>query len=184
MAAQTRRSVLRGLATASAAGVAATAPAAAQSERIDYDGWFETVSNFDGTADKRGQSEVTVSVGASGNGGSYAFDPPAVHVDPGTTVVWEWTGNGRHDVATDDAFSSEMIGEDGATFSHTLEEEGITTYYCTPHKRMGMKGAVVVGDPAAGGSGTLSTTDQIVAGGGVGLAGILVAAFARAAQNS
>jgi len=184
MGGRTRRSVLRGVAAASAAGVAASAPAAAQSGRIDYGGWFEGVGNFDGTVDKRGQDEVTVAVGASGNGGPYAFDPPAVHVDPGTTVVWEWTGDGRHDVATDDAYASDLVGEEGATFSHTVESEGIQRYYCTPHQQMGMKGALVVGDPSAGGSDGLSTQDQIVAGSGVGLAVALLAGLARAGQKS
>ncbi len=62
---------------------------------VDYGGWFTDTSNFDGTVDRRGQSAVTVAVGAAGNGGAFAFDPPAVHVDPGTTVTWEWTGRRR-----------------------------------------------------------------------------------------
>ncbi|MFB6121013.1 MAG: halocyanin domain-containing protein [Halobacteriaceae archaeon] len=185
MTERTRRSVLRGVAAASAAGVAAAEPAAAQSSGIDYGGWFDNVGNFDGTVDKRGRSEVTVRVGASGNGGPYAFDPAAVHVDPGTTVVWEWTGDGSHDVAAEDgSFDTELVGEKGHTFSHAFESAGITKYACTPHKTMGMKGAVVVGDPSAGGSGGLSMEDRIVAGSGLGLAGVLLAAFARAVQNS
>ncbi|RDI70089.1 halocyanin domain-containing protein [Halopelagius longus] len=110
------------------------------------DGWFEGVSNYDGVVDKTGTSEVTVAVGASGNNGNYAFDPAAVRVDAGTTVVWEWTGKGAsHNVSAEDGtFESEMTDEEGHTFEHTFEEGGTHKYVCTPHKAMGMKGAVVV----------------------------------------
>lgn len=125
-------------------------PASAQEG--DLESWFSNVSNFDGVADERGQSEVTVAVGASGNGGGFAFEPAAARIDPGTEVVWEWTGDGgRHDVAAeDDSFGSELMGNAGDSFTQTFESAGITTYACTPHKSMGMKGAVIVGDIETG----------------------------------
>ncbi len=109
----------------------------------NYDGWFENVGNYDGTVDRTGADEVTVAVGA-GNG--LSFGPAAVAVSPGTTVVWEWTGEGGgHNVAeSDGAFESETVTESGHTFEHTFEESGIVTYVCTPHKATGMKGAVSV----------------------------------------
>ncbi|WP_323676090.1 halocyanin domain-containing protein [Halorubellus sp. PRR65] len=123
----------------------------ASGERIDYDGWFENVGNFDGTVDRTGESEVTVTVGAEGNDGAYAFGPAAVRVDPGTTVTWEWTGaGGSHNVVADDGgYESKMQGDEGATFERTFESEGVSKYYCGPHEPMGMKGAVVVGSPNA-----------------------------------
>ena len=124
---------------------------------IDYGDWLADTDNFDGTTvDARGESEVTVAVGAEGNGGAFAFDPPAVRVDLGTTVVWEWTGEGgAHNVVElDDAFSSgEATSEAGTTFEHTFEEEGRYNYYCNPHRGLGMKGAVVVGIPEGGDDG-------------------------------
>lgn len=112
----------------------------------DFGGWFDNVGNFDGVVDKTGQSEVTVSVGAEGNGGGYAFDPAAITVDTGTTVVWEWTGDGgSHNVAAEDgSFESDMVDSEGHTFSHTFDSAGTFKYKCTPHEAMGMKGAVVV----------------------------------------
>jgi halocyanin-like protein len=111
--------------------------------------WLSDVENYDGTvADGTGQSEVTVRTGADGNGGNFAFEPPAVRIDTGTTVVWEWTGNGgSHNVAVDSGgdFESELVSDAGHTFEHTFEATGVTTYFCTPHKGVGMKGAVVVG---------------------------------------
>lgn len=112
----------------------------------EFDGWFDNVDNYDGVTDETGSSEVTVEVGAQGNGGGFAFAPAAVRVDSGTTVVWEWTGDGgNHNVAAEDgSFESETVGESGHTFEHTFEESGTYKYVCTPHETMGMKGAVVV----------------------------------------
>ena len=117
------------------------------SSSVSFDGWFEDVSNFDGSVvDATGQSEVEVAVGAGGNGGNLAFDPPAVRVSQGTTVVWTWTGmGGAHNVAAEDgSFESELVTEEGHTVSHAFDESGTVEYVCTPHRALGMKGAVVV----------------------------------------
>jgi halocyanin-like protein len=112
----------------------------------DFDGWFEGVSNFDGVVDETGSNEVTVTVGSEANGGNFGFDPAAVRVDAGTTVVWEWNGEGgSHNVAAEDgSFESELVAEEGHTFSHDFEEAGTVKYACTPHETVGMRGAVVV----------------------------------------
>jgi len=112
----------------------------------DFGGWFDDVSNFDGVVDETGSDEVTVSVGSQGNGGNYGFSPAAVRVSTGTSVVWEWTGQGsfHNVVAEDGSFESEQTQEEGFTFEHTFEETGTYEYVCVPHEAMGMKGAVVV----------------------------------------
>jgi halocyanin-like protein len=147
-----RRELLRTAAGASAAAGAATATAgtaAAQSEMADFGSHLQGVDG--GTEDLRGQSEVTVQVGASGNGGNLAFAPAGIWVDPGTTVIWEWTGEGGdHNVESVDgpaSFQSETVGESGFTFEHTFgeDETGITNYQCSPHASLGMLGAVAVG---------------------------------------
>ncbi|MHB9285614.1 halocyanin domain-containing protein [Halobacteriales archaeon Cl-PHB] len=120
----------------------------------DFGGYLDDANLYEGSVqDLRGE-DPTVSVGA---GEGFAFDPPAIHVDNGATVTWEWTGQGgSHNVVHEDGdFESELKQESGATFEHTFEEDGIYTYYCQPHKAMGMKGAVVVGTDYAtkGGSG-------------------------------
>ncbi|MFB6137017.1 MAG: halocyanin domain-containing protein [Halobacteriaceae archaeon] len=173
-------------ATATTLGAGASATAAAQNDEIDYGGWFENVSNFEGTVDRRGQDSVTVTVGAQGNGGPYAFDPPAVHVDPGTTVTWEWSGNGGHDVAaTDDSFASELKRKEGYTFEHTFDSPGVTRYKCTPHAPMGMKGAVAVGDVSAGQSGGGGgVRDGLAIGGGLGLTAVLFGLLGLAARET
>ncbi|SMO69779.1 halocyanin domain-containing protein [Halorubrum cibi] len=113
------------------------------SEEPNYDGWFEGVGNYEATVDRTDADEVTVEVGAADG---LSFGPAAVAVTPGTTVVWEWTGEGGdHNVSeVDGAFESETVGEAGHTFEHAFEESGVHTYVCTPHEAVGMKGAVYV----------------------------------------
>lgn len=130
-----------------AAATAATTPAAAQDD--PYNGWFDDVENYEGTVDYSGEDTVEVMVGAGEQG--LLFEPPAIQVDPGTTVVWEWTGEGgEHNVVDEDgAFESERTAEAGHTFEHTFEEDDegeIFRYVCTPHEALGMLGAVAVGD--------------------------------------
>ncbi len=116
------------------------------SNSMSFDGWFDNTSNYDSVTDKTGKSEVTVKVGTEGNNGAFAFSPPAVKVSKGTKVVWEWTGKGgSHNVASESGdFESEMVGDEGHTFSQTFDSAGTYKYACTPHKAMGMKGAIVV----------------------------------------
>jgi halocyanin-like protein len=157
-ASMSRRRLLRsgGASAAAAAGLAAgTGSAAAQ-----YDGWLDDVSNYDGTHDYRGESEVTVEVGAGENG--LRFAPAAILIDPGTTVVWEWTGRGgaHNVVANDETFDSgETVDEEGYTFEYTFEDasEGdVFNYLCVPHRAVGMKGSVAIG----------SVDDDLVSPGG------------------
>jgi halocyanin-like protein len=110
------------------------------------DEYLSDTDNYDGVVDETGASEVTVTVGTEANGGNFGFGPAAVRVSSGTTVVWEWNGLGSTHNVVDEAgsFESELVAEEGHTFSQTFEESGIVEYYCTPHQTMGMKGVVVV----------------------------------------
>ena len=157
----------RGLFRAGAAGAAAATGLAAGSGTVaaQYGGWLDDVDNYDGTHDYTGQDEVTVSVGAVDG---LKFGPAAILIDPGTTVVWEWTGEGgAHNVVADDETfdSGDPVAEAGTTFEYTFEDasDGDTfNYLCVPHEAVGMKGAVAVGsvdddlvDPSAeGGNGS------------------------------
>ena len=114
----------------------------------EVNGWLRDVDNFDGTvADRTTADVVDVAVGATGNGGNFAFAPPAVKITSGTTVRWEWTGNGgAHDVAFEDLDldSGEVVAEAGYTLEYTFEQTGAFLYHCRPHSALGMRGAVVV----------------------------------------
>jgi halocyanin-like protein len=152
-----RRTVLRGAAAATVGAAGAAGTAGTVAAQPSFGGWMSNVGNYSEVVDETGSSEVTVQVGAEANGGGFGFGPAAVQVDPGTTVIWEWTGEGgQHNVVAQDgaSFDSELVADAGFTFEHTFEEEGATTYYCQPHQSLGMKGVVVVGAlPEEGGSG-------------------------------
>lgn len=112
----------------------------------DWSSFVEEANNFDSTDDQRGSEEVTIQVGA---GDGLAFGPAGIWVDAGTNVIWEWTGEGGgHNVSSTDGeeFESDTTEEEGFTFEHTFEEEGINEYECTPHTGQGMHGGVAVGE--------------------------------------
>lgn len=125
-------------------------------ESAAYGGWFTgnakggATANFDGsTADKTGTDTVTVTVGSEGNGGTYAFNPPAVAVSPGTEVTFEWASNNHNllvESQPDDASwqDHEALENQGFSLKHTFETEGVYKYYCQPHLPLGMKGVVEV----------------------------------------
>jgi len=138
--------------TPTAAPTATPAGTPAGGAEFDFGGWLSDTSNYDGTtADMRGNGSVTIDVGAAANSGAFGFAPPAVRVDPGTAVTWEWTGDGgSHNVVAQSGAefrSGDPTGEAGTTFSQTFDDAGVVTYYCDPHRGMGMKGAIVVGEP-------------------------------------
>jgi tripartite-type tricarboxylate transporter receptor subunit TctC/plastocyanin len=126
-----------------------------------YDGWMSDVPNHEGTYDYRGQSHVVVDVQYE------TFEPPAILVDPGTTVVWQWRNDAGHSITAEDgSFESGIQSNDQAGsvagaapvpqvaggFRYTFDEAGTTRYYCTPHEVIGQKGVVAVG----------STDDQVL----------------------
>ncbi|MFB6139552.1 MAG: plastocyanin/azurin family copper-binding protein [Halosimplex sp.] len=151
-----RREFLRtaGGATGGATAVAAGAGTAAAQEGGGGGGSTKPVfpSYVDGAKggtykDLRGESEVTVEVGA---GDGLAFMPTKIWIDPGTKVTYKWVSSG-HDVLPktkpDGAEweGHQPIESSGFTYSHTFETGGMYTYYCQPHESLGMKGAVAVG---------------------------------------
>lgn len=110
----------------------------------NFDGWMESANNYTGrVADRRGETEPTVVVG-QGEDSNFAYDPAAVRVNSGTTVVWEWSGDGGgHSVTHAGGEFTSAVQESGS-FAHTFAEAGVYRYYCKPHTSLGMKGVVVV----------------------------------------
>jgi len=115
----------------------------APSEVEDYLG---DANNYDGVVDETGSDSVGVAVGPDGEN---AFGPAAVRVSSGTTVTWDWK-NGSHNVVPDtvpdgsDWSGDESIEQPDYSHEHTFETAGTYLYYCSPHREVGMKGAVVV----------------------------------------
>jgi len=116
----------------------------------NVDDWLSDAGNYDGTvADRTGEDAVTVRVGAKRNGGPYAFDPPAVRVDKGTSVTFSWVSD-THTVTVQSQPEGanwqghDAIEQSGFSFEHTFETSGTYAYYCIPHESLGMKGAIEV----------------------------------------
>ena len=178
-----RRTTIKGIgATAALVGVSGLATGQDDddeqenddADEPDYGDWFDGVDDYEETVDETGEDEVVVAVGEGDRG--FQFEPAAVRVSEGTTVVWEWTGRGgRHNVVHDPEaeeeeledheddeddesgdeddepeFESDLVDEDGHTFEHEFEDEGTYLYVCTPHRNVGMRGAVVVDDDGDG----------------------------------
>jgi len=116
------------------------------------DDWLADAPNWsspDDAVDLTGEEEVEVLNGEveGFEDAPYVFEPADIVIDPGTTVVWEWAGADGHSVTDrDEEFDSGTFDGDGETWDYTFEEEGIYEYYCTPHRSLGQKGRITVGD--------------------------------------
>jgi len=95
------------------------------------------------------QDEVTVAVGAGGDG--LAFDPAAIRITPARPSSGEWTGQGGARTTWSPprtprppSTAARVVSEEGATFEQSFDNTGIQLYYCTPHQSVGMLGAIQV----------------------------------------
>lgn len=123
---------------------------AAEQRVADYLNEDPTDGTFDGSfADETGADEVTVTVGADGNGADYAYAPSALRISTGTTVSFEWTeGGSLHNVVSEEnadfSFDSGETKREGDPFVQSFDESGVALYFCSPHRALGMKGGIVV----------------------------------------
>lgn len=103
-------------------------------------------------------------------GEEYYFDPIGLFVESETTVTFSnesgshsstayQEGNGPAEVTRipdgADAWNSETLSEEGATFDHTFETAGTYDYFCIPHKNLGMVGRIVVDEPGGPAEGSM-----------------------------
>lgn len=107
---------------------------------------LEDANNYDGEfEDLIGEDVVTVTV-TTDNFNS--FDPAAIEIDQGTTVIWEWE-DGGHSVTQEPLGEQEQLFDsgvlnDGADYEYTFDEAGDYAYKCTPHWLQGHLGGVRV----------------------------------------
>ena len=76
-----------------------------------------------------------------------AFDPPAIRIEPGDSVMWVNRGRNPHNVIeSEDAFSSKIL-QTGDTYTVRFPKIGAYGYYCSLHGAAGagMHGVVYVG---------------------------------------
>ena len=104
------------------------------------------------------------------DGSEYYFDPIGLFVESGETVTFE-IRSGSHSATAykkgtssasvtripegADAFNSEILSEQGATYEYTFETTGTYDYFCIPHKSLGMVGRIVVGEPGGPAEGSM-----------------------------
>jgi plastocyanin len=75
------------------------------------------------------------------------FEPGALQVEPGTTVVWAWASGGvQHNVTFADDVASGTQGS--GTFERTFPTAGDYPYLCTIHGPS-MSGTITVGSSSA-----------------------------------
>ncbi|MEM9219318.1 MAG: plastocyanin/azurin family copper-binding protein [Cyanobacteria bacterium P01_F01_bin.150] len=94
-------------------------------------------------------NEIIVTMG---DGGELLYDPEELSVNVGDTVVWD-NMSGAHDVVFRkvpegvdvESISRTTLARDaGPAHSVTFEAPGDYSYYCTPHKELGMTGKITV----------------------------------------
>jgi len=76
------------------------------------------------------------------------FDPEALQVAPGATVVWVWSSGGQtHNVTFEDGPQSG--NKSSGTYERTFADAGAYPYHCTIHgsPTSGMRGVVTVEAP-------------------------------------
>lgn len=113
----------------------------------EQESWIADANGSEGIDDHRGTDTVQVEVGPESS--TLAFVPAAIRVDPGTTVRWEWgPDTTEHNVVGVDAdFESELTAAADTRFSHQFDDPGTVRYHCRPHRELGMRGLVIVGEP-------------------------------------
>jgi pseudoazurin len=111
-------------------------------------------------------AQETTTIGMYTEGGEYRFDPIGLHVEPGTTVIFENVSGNHNAVSYDDRIPEAADGFEtaiGETTEVTFEEPGTYDYYCAPHKAFGMVGRVVVGEPGGPAEGSMPPDGDVPA---------------------
>jgi len=96
------------------------------------------------------------------------FVPPAIRINPGTTVSWKNEGRSAHDILPDDPAQDfgGVFGvhadkfQPGDKYEFRFDAPGVYRYYCSLHgtKTAGMIGEIVVGDVDASGTPSATTS--------------------------
>ncbi|HEX9945120.1 MAG TPA: Calx-beta domain-containing protein [Thermoanaerobaculia bacterium] len=146
----THRSILPALALGFLLAASASAQHHAASGKVDYD-------------PEPGGGDPNPPAGCAGvqakiaiTGGSTAFSPATMTVDPGQPVCWSWSGTPvQHNVKADDGSFTSGPPDNRGTFQRTFTTPGTYGYHCQVHGSLtgGMRGTIVVRDTSGGGGG-------------------------------
>ena len=172
----TRRDLLAGTAGLAVAGLAGCSSAPGESGQQqsgssssseggesggdDHAGHGDEAHGHDTVSEPKASREVVVNTARTEDSTEYHFNPHVTWIEPGGTVTWRLEsgthtatayhpGNDQPRLVPEgtEAWDSGTLSEEGETFEHTFETEGVYHYYCTPHESLGMIGSVIVGEP-------------------------------------
>ncbi|MFB6360946.1 MAG: plastocyanin/azurin family copper-binding protein, partial [Halobacteriales archaeon] len=116
----------------------------------------------DRVSEPKQSREVLVNTARNAGTDAYHFKPHVTWVSVGGTVTWKLE-SGTHTATAyhpendepqlvpegTEAWDSGTLSEEGETYSHTFDTEGVYHYFCRPHEQFGMLGTVIVGKPHA-----------------------------------
>lgn len=165
-----RRRLLQTAGIVATGGVTTFAGCSSPSDNGDGGG-EDTTTEAQETTGSSGESDATTkTVKMITDGSDYYFDPIGLFVEAGNTVTFEIEngshsataykkGNGPAEVTRipdgADAFNSDILSEQGATYDHTFETAGTYDYFCIPHKSLGMVARIVVDEPGGPAEGSM-----------------------------
>jgi len=108
-----------------------------------------TAENYDDGTETPAKPDLVVEVAAE----KFRFTPEQFEIDVGSTVKWVWR-DGGHNVRPDsipgESDWSGTEGGDGTTYDEghelvsTFETPGEYSYYCAPHRSLGLRGSFTV----------------------------------------
>lgn len=135
------------------------------------DPWVPPTNGYDGTvADRRGQDEIEITVEESPDG--FRHVPPAVFVDPDTTVTWKWDENsGKHYIVRDNRWMHDTTIPDpnDGPQSHEHGDVGMKRWAGSIHHDEGARTTVItVGPEDRHASARNDCTGDVPEGDGIG----------------
>lgn len=171
-----RRRLLKTAGIVATGGVTSLAGCSSSSNK-GGGGAEDTTTETQGTTGGSGGSgTATKTVMMVTEGSDYYFDPIGLFVKSGDTVTFKIEsgshsataykeGNGPASVTRipegADAFNSDILSKQGATFKHTFETTGTYDYFCIPHKSLGMVGRIVVGKAGGPAEGSMPPDGKV-----------------------
>ena len=142
------------------AGQSTDEPAGGDGQSDDHAGHGESEHGHNQVSEPKATREVLVNTARNGDNTEYHFDPHVTWVEVGGTVKWTLEsgthtatayhpGNDQPRLVPEgtEAWDSGMLSEEGETYEHAFDTEGVYHYYCVPHETFGMLATVIVGEP-------------------------------------
>lgn len=143
-------------------GPATTVGETTVNEAVDGETTAANESTATATTIGDGESRGSPTAVAVGPNGDLVFEPEAIEVAIGDTVVWNFESpghnvsarpgasdkvsipDGAEPFASYEGDKSYQVVEEGESYEHTFETAGEYTYVCVPHAGQGMIGTVSV----------------------------------------